>query len=162
FNIVASDSVQGNVTLRLDNVPWDQALDIILQAKGLDKRRSGNVIWVAPQSEIAAYEQSREDARLQLEERVEMVTEYIPISYGNAEDIATLLTDESKTGQGGGVGGGSGSHSRGFLSSRGSLSFDRRTNTLLVIDIPQRVAGIRELVQQLRSEERRVGKGCRD
>ncbi|NLG60581.1 MAG: type IV pilus secretin PilQ [Gammaproteobacteria bacterium] len=149
FNIVAADSVQGNVTLRLDNVPWDQALDIILQAKGLDKRRSGNVIWVAPQSEIAAYEQSREDARLQLEERVEMVTEYIPISYGNAEDIATLLTDESKTGQGGGVGGGSGSHSRGFLSSRGSLSFDRRTNTLLVIDIPQRVAGIRELVQQL-------------
>ena len=84
FNIVAADSVQGNVTLRLDNVPWDQALDIILQAKGLDKRRSGNVIWVAPQSEIAAYEQSREDARLQLEERVEMVTEYIPISYGNA------------------------------------------------------------------------------
>ena len=149
FNIVASDSVQGNVTLRLDNVPWDQALDIILQAKGLDKRRNGNVIWIAPQSEIASYEQSREDARLQLEERVEMVTEYIPISYGNAEDIATLLTDESKTGQGGGAGGGSGSNSRGFLSSRGSLSFDRRTNTLLVVDIPQRVAAIRELVQQL-------------
>src|SRR5690606_23000469 len=147
FNIVASDSVQGNVTLRLDNVPWDQALDIILQAKGLDKRRNGNVIWIAPQSEIASYEQAREQARLELEERVEMVTEYIPISYGNAEDIATLLTDESKTGQGGGAG--SGSNSRGFLSSRGSLSFDRRTNTLLVVDIPQRVAGIRELVQQL-------------
>src|SRR5690606_13365062 len=119
----------------------------ILQAKGLDKRRNGNVIWIAPQSEIASYEQAREQARLELEERVEMVTEYIPISYGNAEDIATLLTDESKTGQGGGAG--SGSNSRGFLSSRGSLSFDRRTNTLLVVDIPQRVAGIRELVQQL-------------
>ena len=148
FNIVAADSVQGNVTLRLDNVPWDQALDIILQAKSLDKRRSGNVIWIAPQSEIAAYERAREDARMQLEERVEMTTEYIPISYGNAEDIAVLLTDESKTGQGGGSAGAGGS-SRGFLSSRGSLSFDRRTNTLLVIDIPQRVAGIREIVQQL-------------
>ncbi|NLC60176.1 MAG: type IV pilus secretin PilQ [Gammaproteobacteria bacterium] len=148
FNIVASDSVQGNVTLRLDNVPWDQALDIILQAKGLDKRRNGNVIWIAPQNEIAGYEQAREQARLELEERVEMVTEYIPISYGNAEDIATLLTDESKTGQGGGASG-AGSNSRGFLSSRGSLSFDRRTNTLLVVDIPQRVATIRELVQQL-------------
>nr|AOH37464.1 fimbrial protein [Luteimonas sp. JM171] len=151
FNIVASDSVQGNVTLRLDNVPWDQALDIILQAKGLDKRRNGNVIWIAPQNEIASYEQSREDARLELEERVEMITEYIPISYGNAEDIAILLTDESKSGQGGGAnaGGGTGRQSRGFLSSRGSLSFDRRTNTLLVVDIPQRVATIRELVQQL-------------
>src|SRR5690606_17294938 len=72
---------------------------------------------------------------------------YIPISYGNAEDIATLLTDESKTGQGGGASGSG--NSRGFLSSRGSLSFDRRTNTLLVVDIPQRVATIRELVQQL-------------
>ena len=150
FNIVAADSVQGNVTLRLDNVPWDQALDIILQAKSLDKRRSGNVIWIAPQSEIAAYERSREDARLELEERVEMVTEYLPISYGNAEDIAVLLTEESKTGQGsGGSSGTGGQQSRGFLSSRGSLSFDRRTNTLLVIDIPQRVAGIREIVQQL-------------
>ncbi|MGO1542113.1 MAG: type IV pilus secretin PilQ [Luteimonas sp.] len=148
FNVVAADTVSGNVTLRLDNVPWDQALDIILQAKGLDKRQNGNVIWIAPQSEIAAYERAREDARLELEERVEMVTEYIPISYGNAEDIAVLLTDESKTGQGGGSAG-SGGSSRGFLSSRGSLSFDRRTNTLLVIDIPQRVAEIRELVQQL-------------
>ena len=148
FNIVAADSVQGNVTLRLDSVPWDQALDIILQAKSLDKRRSGNVIWIAPQSEIAAYERAREDARMELEERVEMITEYIPISYGNAEDIAVLLTDESKTGQGGGSAG-AGGNSRGFLSSRGSLSFDRRTNTLLVIDIPQRVAGIREIVQQL-------------
>lgn len=148
FNVVASDSVTGNVTLRLDNVPWDQALDIILRAKSLDKRRDGNVIWIAPQSEIAAYEKAREDARAELEDRVEMVTEYIPISYGNAEDIATLLTDESKTGQG--AGGGSGtSQSRGFLSQRGSLSFDRRTNTLLVIDNPTRVADIRRLVQEL-------------
>ncbi|NZA28215.1 type IV pilus secretin PilQ family protein [Luteimonas sp. SJ-92] len=146
LNIVASDTVQGNVTLRLINVPWDQALDIVLQAKSLDKRRSGNVVWVAPQSEIAKFEQDKEDARLAIEERAEMVTEYLPISYGNAEDIATLLTDESKNSSGGG--GGSGGN-RGFLSSRGSLSFDRRTNTLLVIDIPQRVAEIKRLVTML-------------
>ncbi|MDH5822893.1 type IV pilus secretin PilQ [Luteimonas sp. RD2P54] len=150
LNIVASDTVQGNVTLRLINVPWDQALDIVLQAKSLDKRRSGNVVWVAPQSEIAKFEQDKEDARLAIEERAEMVTEYIPISYGNAEDIATLLTDESKNSSGGGSsGGGTASNNRGFLSSRGSLSFDRRTNTLLVIDIPQRVAEIKRLVTML-------------
>ncbi|WP_370565153.1 type IV pilus secretin PilQ [Luteimonas salinilitoris] len=148
LNIVASDTVQGNVTLRLINVPWDQALDIVLQAKSLDKRSSGNVVWVAPQSEIAKFEQDKADARLAIEERAEMVTEYIPISYGNAEDIAGLLTDESKTSSGGGGGGGA-SNNRGFLSSRGSLSFDRRTNTLLAIDIPQRVAEIKRLVTML-------------
>jgi type IV pilus assembly protein PilQ len=148
LNIVASDTVQGNVTLRLINVPWDQALDLVLQAKQLDKRRNGNVVWVAPQAEIAKFEQDKEDARLAIEERAEMVTEYVPINYGNAEDIAKLLTEESKNNS---LGGGSGSQqqSRGFLSSRGSLSFDRRTNTLLVIDIPQRVAEIKRLVTML-------------
>lgn len=151
LNIVASDSVTGNVTLRLQNVPWDQALDIVLQAKSLDKRRSGNVVWVAPQSEIAAFEQAKEDARLAIEERTEMTTEYIPISYGNAEDIAKLLTEESKSGSGSGGAGGAGgaSQQRGFLSSRGSISFDRRTNTLLVIDIPNRVSEVKRLVNML-------------
>ncbi len=154
LNIVASDTVQGNVTLRLINVPWDQALDIVLQAKALDKRRSGNVMWVAPQAEIAKFEQDKEDARIAIENRVETVTEYIVVSYGNAEDIAKLLTDESKGNQSGGGGGGAGSggasqQSRGFLSPRGSISFDRRTNTLLVIDIPSRVSEIRRLVSQL-------------
>lgn len=150
LNIVASDSVVGDVTLRLENVPWDQALDIVLQAKGLDKRRSGNVVWVAPQSEIAKYEQDKADARIAIEERAEMVTEYIPVNYGSAEDIAKLLTEESKSSAGGGNTGGTNSaQSRGFLSSRGSISFDRRTNTLLVIDIPDRVANIKNLVSQL-------------
>jgi type IV pilus assembly protein PilQ len=148
LNIVASDTVTGNVTLRLINVPWDQALDIVLQAKGLDKRRSGNVVWIAPQSEIAKYEQDREDARIAIENRAEVITEYIPISYGNAEDLAKLLTDEAKTGQGGGAAGAAG-QSRGFLSPRGSISFDRRTNTMLVIDIPQLVEAIKNLVHQL-------------
>ena len=153
LNIVASDTVQGSVTLRLINVPWDQALDIVLQAKQLDKRRSGNVVWVAPQAEIAKFEQDKEDARIAIENRVETVTEYIVVSYGNAEDIAKLLTDDSKGNQsgggGGGAAGGGGGQSRGFLSPRGSISFDRRTNTLLVIDIPARVGEIRRLVSQL-------------
>ena len=153
LNIVAADTVQGNVTLRLINVPWDQALDIVLQAKSLDKRRSGNVVWVAPQKEIAQFEQDKEDARINLEERAEKVTEYIPVNYANAEDIANLLTEGAKgsqSGQGSG-GGGSGGNSqdRGFLSQRGSISFDKRTNTLLVIDIPQRVETIRGLVTKL-------------
>jgi type IV pilus assembly protein PilQ len=143
LNIVASDTVSGNVTLRLINVPWDQALDIVLRAKGLDKRRDGNVVWVAPQKEIADYEQAKEDARIAIENRAEMVTEYIPINYGNAEEIAKLLTEESKSGSGGT---GAGAGARGFLSPRGSISFDRRTNTMLVIDIPAKVSEIRRLV----------------
>jgi type IV pilus assembly protein PilQ len=148
LNIVASDTVSGNVTLRLINVPWDQALDIVLRAKGLDKRRDGSVVWVAPQEELARYEQGKEDARIAIENRAEMVTEYIPINYGNAEDIAKLLTEDSKTGQGGGGAAGA-SGQRGFLSPRGSISFDRRTNTMLVIDIPSRVAEIKRLVALL-------------
>ncbi|HQX92178.1 MAG TPA: secretin N-terminal domain-containing protein [Thermomonas sp.] len=156
LNIVAADNVQGNVTLRLINVPWDQALDLVLQAKSLDKRRNGNVVWVAPQKEIADFEQAKEDARINLEERSEKVTEYIPVNYASAEDIAKLLTEESKGNQGGGGGGGGGgsqggqnSQDRGFLSSRGSLSYDKRTNTLLVVDIAKKVDAIKKLVQEL-------------
>ena len=151
LNIVAADNVTGSVTLRLDQVPWDQALDLILQAKGLDKRRSGNVVWVAPQPEIAKYEQDIQTARINLENSAQMRTEYIPLSYSSAEDVAKLLTEESKNSSGGGGGGGAGGvgGQRGFLSPRGSLSFDRRTNTLLVIDIPQRIEDIKKIVMVL-------------
>ena len=148
LNVVASDTVSGNVTLRLINVPWDQALDIVLRAKGLDKRRDGNVVWVAPQDEIAKYEQAKEDARIAIENRAEMVTEYIPINYGNAEEIAKLLTVNSKN-SGGGGGAGGASSTKGFLSPRGSVSFDNRTNTLLVIDIPKKIQEIKELLATL-------------
>jgi len=148
LNLVASDTVAGNVTLRLINVPWDQALDIVLRAKGLDKRRNGNVIWVAPQPEIAKYEQDIQNARMAIENGAEMITEYIPINYGNAEDLARLLTEDSKGGRGAGAGG-EANQGSGFLSPRGSISFDQRTNTLLVIDIPKRVEDIRQLVNQL-------------
>ncbi|WP_414636641.1 type IV pilus secretin PilQ [Arenimonas sp.] len=148
LNIVASDTVQGNVTLRLINVPWDQALEIVLRARSLDKRRDGNVVWVAPQKELSDFEQAREDARIAIETRQELVSEYIAINYGNAEDIAKLLTENSKQGSGGGGAGGQ-ALSRGFLSPRGSVSFDNRTNTLLVIDIPKKIQEIKDLLKTL-------------
>jgi type IV pilus assembly protein PilQ len=146
LNLVASDSVGGSVTLRLVNTPWDQALDVILRAKGLDKRRSGNVIWIAPQAELASYEQSLADARQKAEESAELISDYIPISYGKAEDIAKLLTQGAMQSSGGGAGGNA---SRGFLSSRGSVSFDDRTNTLLVNDTPDKIRDLRELIGTL-------------
>ena len=149
LNLVASDTVGGSVTLRLVNVPWDQALDVVLRAKGLDKRRNGNVIWIAPQAELAKYEQDVADARLKAEDNAELVTDYVPISYGKAQDIAKLLTQNSMQGQGGAGAGGSNSSSRGFLSSRGSVSFDERTNTLLINDTPQKIRELRDVIAVL-------------
>ncbi|MHB8447311.1 MAG: type IV pilus secretin PilQ [Rudaea sp.] len=143
LNIVVSDSVTGNVTLRLINVPWDQALDLVLQTKGLDKRQNGNVIWIAPQQEIAAREQAIAEARQKLQDVKQTVTVYIPISYGKAKDIAALLSAKS------GAAGGGGGQSGGFLSSRGRVTADDRTNTLLVVDTPERVEEIRSLVSKL-------------
>jgi len=148
LNIVVADSVQGNVTLRLINVPWDQALDIVLQAKGLDKRRNGNVIWVAPQKEIAEREQALADAKNKLQQLSDTVTVYIPISYGKARDIADLLTQKTKQAQGTGTAQVTQGTS-GFLSERGRVTYDERTNTLLVVDTPERVAQIRDLVAKL-------------
>jgi type IV pilus assembly protein PilQ len=150
LNIVASDTVSGSITLRLVNVPWDQALDVIMRAKGLDKRRDGNVIWVAPQQELAKYEEDLASARMKAEDNAPLVTTYIPISYGKAEDIAKLLTTGSMQSSGGGstAAGGAGV-SRGFLSSRGSVSFDQRTNTLLLNDTAEKTEQIRKLVAVL-------------
>jgi type IV pilus assembly protein PilQ len=152
LNIVASDTVQGNVTLRLMNVPWDQALDIVLQAKGLDKRRSGNVVWVAPQAELAKYEQDKEDARIALDNRVDTVTEYIQINYHNAAQIFKALSEAKGVGGSGGGGGGSGgqgggNQDSGFMSPRGRMVADERTNTLMISDIPKKVAQMRELIR---------------
>jgi type IV pilus assembly protein PilQ len=146
LNLVASDSVGGSVTLRLVNTPWDQALDVILRAKGLDKRRSGNVIWIAPQAELANYEQSLADARQKAEDSAELISDYIPISYGKAEDIAKLLTQGSLQSTGGAS---SSNASKGFLSGRGSVSFDDRTNTLLINDTPDKIRDLRELIGTL-------------
>jgi len=147
LNLVASDSVGGSVTLRLVNVPWDQALDVILRAKTLDKRRNGNVIWVAPQAELAKYEQDLADAKLKAEDSAELVTDYVPISYGKASDIAKLLTTGSLQATSGGSSASNTAH--GFLSVRGSASFDVRTNTLLLNDIPEKIKQLRDLIAVL-------------
>ena len=151
LNIVASDTVQGNVTLRLVNVPWDQALDIVLQAKGLDKRRSGNVVWIAPQAEIAKYEQDKEDARIAIDNRTDLVTEYVQINYHNAAAIYKALTEAKGIGGGGSGQSGSGSsnteNDTGFLSPRGRLVADERTNTLMISDIPKKVGQMKELIR---------------
>jgi len=152
LNLVASDTVQGNVTLRLVNVPWDQALDIVLQAKGLDKRRSGNVVWVAPQAEVAKYEQDKEDARIAIDNRTDLVTEYVQINYHNAAAIFKALTEAKGIGGSGGGAAGSGAGSSqtgdtGFLSPRGRLVADERTNTLMISDIPKKVAAMKELIR---------------
>jgi type IV pilus assembly protein PilQ len=149
LNIVAADTVQGNVTLRLVNVPWDQALDIVLQAKGLDKRRSGNVVWIAPQAEVAKYEQDREDARIALDNRVDLVTEYIQINYHNAAQIFKALTEAK------GVGGGlvAGWWEQAAATGQRlpvvawSPGRDERTNTLMVSDIPKKIAQMKELIR---------------
>jgi type IV pilus assembly protein PilQ len=150
LNIVAADTVTGNMTLRLINVPWDQALDLILRAKSLDKRQDRNVIWVAPQDEIATYEKAVADARIEQELRAELVSEYIAINYGSAEEIAKLLTEESKgNSQSGQQQQQDSSDTRGFLSARGSVTFDKRTNTLLLNDIPEKLAEIKRLINLL-------------
>ncbi len=144
LNIVASDTVQGSVTLRLVNVPWDQALDIVLRAKGLDKRRDGNVVWVAPQPELAKFEQDKEDARIAIENREDLITDYVQINYHSATEIYKALTEAKGIGQSGG--GGQNDQENGFLSPRGRLVADERTNTLMISDIPKKVASMRELI----------------
>ncbi|GLQ90512.1 type IV pilus secretin PilQ [Dyella flagellata] len=148
-NLVASDTVGGSVTLRLVNVPWDQALDVILRAKDLDKRRDGNVIWIAPQKELADYEQSVADARFKAQDNAPLITTYIPISYGKAQEIVKLLTSGAQQSQGGGGGGSGATQHRGFLSPRGSVTFDQRTNTLLLNDTAEKTAEIRAIVAEL-------------
>jgi type IV pilus assembly protein PilQ len=134
-NIVVSDSVQGNVTLRLQNVPWDQALDIVLRTKGLDKRREGNVIIVAPTEELAAREKAQLAARKDLQELSPLRTEYVQVNYAKASDLAGLL----KASQG----------NNSLMSARGSVTIDERTNTLLVQDTAERLQDIRRLVSTL-------------
>ena len=145
LNIVVADTVSGSVTLRLINVPWDQALEILLRAKGLDQRRDGNVVWVAPQAELSAYELAQNTARINLENSGEIVVEYIPVNYGSATELVSILT--SGGGGGGGAGGAGGN--RGFLSSRGSVSADVRTNTLLISDTRKKIEEIKRMLQVL-------------
>ncbi|MGK0673163.1 MAG: type IV pilus secretin PilQ [Halothiobacillaceae bacterium] len=146
-NIVVSDSVQGRMSLRLENVPWDQAMDLILTTKGLSQRKNGNVIFVAPTAEIAAREKAEMEARQQTEDLTPLVSEFIQINYAKAADIAKLLRPAAAPAAG--TPGTSAARPLGFLSPRGTLTVDDRTNTLLINDTPESLDKIRELVKKL-------------
>ena len=140
LNLVVSDSVEGNLTLRLKNVPWDQAMDIILKTKGLAQRKAGNVILVAPTDEIAAREKLELEARKQVEELEQLRTEFIKVNYAKATDIAELLKLKDNA----------------ILSPRGSVSVDARTNTLLVKDTNSSLSNVRQLLTELDIPVRQV------
>jgi type IV pilus assembly protein PilQ len=140
-NIVVSDTVSGNVTLRLQNVPWDQAMDIVLATKGLDMRENGNVIIVAPADEIAAREKADLEARKEIEQLEPLYSEFLQVNYAKASDIASLI------GKGG---------DNSLLSTRGTVAIDDRTNTLLLKDTADHIADIRRLVAKLDIPVRQV------
>ncbi len=139
-NVVVSDSVEGNVTLRLKNVPWDQALDIILKSKGLDMRANGNVVMVAPAAEIAAREQLELETASKKMELAALHTEIVQVNYAKAAEIADMLQSEEAT----------------ILSDRGTVSTDERTNTLLINDTAEHLVAIRTLVGKLDIPVRQV------
>lgn len=143
FNIITSDSVQGNLTLRLKDVPWDQALDIVLRAKDLDMRKSGNVIWVAPRAELAMREKAQSEAAADLESLEQLSTEIVQIRYHKAAEIADFLASKGQA-------------DRGFLSKRGKVSVDERSNKIFVTDVSSRLAGVRQIVAQIDEAPRQV------
>lgn len=146
FNIVTSDSVSGSVTLRLQDVPWDQALDIILQAKGLGMRKSGNVLWVAPKDEIASKEKLDLESVAAVQSLEPLRTQSFQINYAKAVDIATQLT----------AAGGGATASARLLSSRGSVIPESRTNQLFVTDIPSKLEEVQQLIAKLDIAVRQV------
>ncbi len=140
LNLVASDTVTGTLTLRLKNVPWDQALDIILRTKGLAMRKQGNVVLVAPSEEIAAREKLELESQKQIEELAPLRSEFVQINYAKAADIATLLKQEGNS----------------LLTDRGNVTVDARTNTLLVRDTAEALDAVRNLVATLDVPVRQV------
>jgi type IV pilus assembly protein PilQ len=142
FNIVTSDSVTGAVTLRLKDVPWDQALDIVLQAKGLGMRKNGNVIWIAPKDEIAAKEKLDLESRVAIQSLEQLRTQSFQLNYTKAADIAAQLT--------------AGTGAARILSTRGSVIAEPRTNQLFVTDITSRLEAVQQLIAKLDIAVRQV------
>jgi type IV pilus assembly protein PilQ len=151
FNVVTSDTVTGTVTLRLKDVPWDQALDIILQSKGLGVKKSGNVLWVAPKDELAAKEQVDLEAKKKVAELEPLRTQSFQLNYTKAEDVAKGLTGQAL----GGTTGGTAQNTR-ILSVRGSVIFEKRTNQLFVSDIPSKLEEVQELIAKIDIPVRQV------
>ena len=140
LNIITSDTVTGNITLRLKDVPWDQALEIILQTRGLDSRRSGNVIWIAPRDELATREKLALEAANQISDLEQTRTESFQMNYQKAADVQKLLSDPTQR----------------ILSKRGSAVVDARTNTLFVQDTPSRLEEVRRLIAKIDIAVRQV------
>ena len=154
INMVAADTVQGNITLRLKDVPWDQALDIILKTKNLDKRRNGSVIWIAPVTELIKAEEDEAKALAQSVKLAPLQTEYVQLNYAKATDIEKLIVQgkNSNTSSGGSAGGGVdtlGDSVGSLLSPRGTISTDPRTNTLIINDTSQKIDQIRKMIDLL-------------
>jgi type IV pilus assembly protein PilQ len=149
LNLVASDTVTGSITLRLDNVPWDQALEIILKAKGLDKRQEGNVLMVAPAAEIAEQERLQVEANKQLQELAPLETAFVRIKYADAGEIFELFTARSsEAGQSGG-GAREGNATNTILSERGSAIVDERTNTIILTDTEEKINEFKRLISEI-------------
>ncbi|WP_415151168.1 type IV pilus secretin PilQ [Piscinibacter sp.] len=149
FNVVTSDTVTGNVTLRLKDVPWDQALDIILQAKGLGLRKSGNVIWIAPKDELAAKEKVELESKAQVAQLEPLRTQAFQLNYAKAEEVANGLTGQNQSGGSSGTG-------TKILSPRGSVIFETRTNQLFVSDIPSKLEEIQMMIGKIDIPVRQV------
>ncbi|SDI57537.1 type IV pilus assembly protein PilQ [Pseudomonas delhiensis] len=150
LNLVASDTVQGNITLRLQNVPWDQALDLVLKTKGLDKRKVGNVLLVAPADEIAARERQELEAQKQIAELAPLRRELIQVNYAKASDIAKLFQSVTGTSSGPGAQPAAGS------DNRGSITVDDRTNAIIAYQTQDRLDELRRIVSQLDIPVRQV------
>lgn len=145
MNVIASDSVSGSITLRLINVPWDQALDIILKSKGLDKRTNGNVILVAPATELAEQERKELEAQQVVETFAPLRTEYIRLSYATAQNIFKLISE----GRGANTSTNNNLDKGSLLSPRGTVTVDERTNTLIVKDVSESIRNIRALIEKI-------------
>tara|TARA_B110000259_G_scaffold70973_1_gene83620 strand:- start:1155 stop:2540 length:1386 start_codon:yes stop_codon:yes gene_type:complete len=149
LNLVASDTVTGNITLWLDDVPWDQALEIILKAKGLDKRQEGNVLMVAPAAEIAEQERLQVEANKQLQELAPLETTFVRIKYADAAEIFELFT-ASRTDEGQSSNGGrDGNATTTILSERGSAIVDERTNTIILTDTEDKINAFKRLIDEI-------------
>lgn len=156
MNIVASDSVAGNITLRLINVPWDQALDIILKSKNLGKRENGRVILVAPATELAEQEARELEAQQAVESYAPLRTEYIRLSYAKAADVLTLISQGSGASGGSNTGNSNSSDNNTLLSNRGTVTVDERTNTLIIKDVADSIENIHKLISKIDIPVRQV------
>ena len=158
LNFVTSDSVQGEITINLKDVPWDQALDVIMTSKGLAKREKGSVIWIAPASEIAVVETAELEAQELLLEKSPLVSEIIRINYAKADELTEVIrsVNDNQSENGGGSSGEDETEVDSLLSPRGSVTVDLRTNSILVQDVEQRVIELKELIEQLDRPVRQV------